>query len=457
MKPIRRVACCAEYFRRRAAKRPALMLWLILGLLTAIGCSDSSSQQSSGQQVVQPEAGSALRNDIVSPQPKDVRLVTDQCLSNQIQHAVDHLVQNLKQRGLTVEKSQTIDAAADVNIVVGVVGHGMELEHHLDKHQLSVPEKPESLLIAKPETDSKPTIVIAGSDRRGLAYGVWEASDAVRLSPQNGDPLTAIKEARETPHLRVRSVTTQLFNKDVERAWYESEEYWHWFFGMLARNRFNNYSLTFGHNSNYMIPPYAYMFEVPGYPDVRVHGMDNAEREKNLHNFRRIGEIAQEYGIDFTIGLWTQLPVVRVRVGLDYGESPVVNLPLGMHGGDYCARGLRKLLELCPAISGVQLRMNLESGIPHEEQENYYKAQFKAIADCGRRVKLDLRYKSLSQETIDLAVDAGLDVNVSTKYWCEHMGLPFHPTWQDVAYSQSRYGYGAMLHRPRNYSITYRL
>lgn len=452
MKPIRRVACCAV-----CDQRAALMLCMLLGLLAAIGCSDNNSQQISGQQFVQPEAGSVLRENDRSPQILDVRLVSNQCLSNQIQHAVDQLTQNLTQRGMTVEKSQAIDADADVNIVLGIVGHGGGFEEQLKNYQLSVAEKPESLLIAKPETDSKPTIVIAGSDRRGLAYGVWEASEAVRLSPPKSDPLAAIKEAQETPHLRVRSVTTQLFNKDVERAWYESEEYWHWFFGMLARNRFNNYSLTFGHNSNYMIPPYAWMFEVPEYPDVRVAGISDAEREQNLHAFRRIGEIAQEYGVEFTIGLWTQLPVVKVRVGLDYGESPVVNLPPGIQGGDYCAEGLRKLLELCPAISGVQLRMNLESGIPHEEQENYYKAQFQAIADCGRRVKLDLRYKSLSQETIDLAVDAGLDVNVSTKYWCEHMGLPFHPTWQDVAYSESRYGYGAMLHRPRNYSVTYRL
>ena len=386
-----------------------------------------------------------------------VRLVIDHELPPPAKHAVDRLTDALMYRGFTITTGTDSDPKGSVSFVIGVAGHSEVVDDCLTRHRLSAPEPAESLLITRLPSEDNKMFLFAGRDARGLAYAVHEVGEAIRLASAGSDPLTGIREARESPHLRMRSVTTQVFNQNVERAWYESEEYWHWFFDMLVRNRFNNYSLTIGHNTNHMVPPYAWLFEVSDYPEVRVKGVDDKERERNLHMFRRISEIAQEYGVDFTIGLWTQLPVVQARVGLDYGESPVENLPTGMQGGDYCAKGLRKLLELCPAVTGVQLRMNLESGIPHEQQEAYYRSQFDAIANCGRPVRLDMRYKSLSQRTIDLAENAGLDVTVSTKFWCEHMGLPYHPTWQDPAYSVSRYGYGSMLHHPRNYRVVYRL
>ncbi len=79
------------------------------------------------------------------------------------------------------------------------------------------------------------------------------------------------------------------------------------------------------------------------------------------------------------------------------------------------------------------------------------------IANSGRPVRLDLRFKGLRQQTIDQAVESGVDLTVSTKFWCEHMGLPFHPTVEDKKWRASRYGYGAMLYKPRNYRVVYRL
>jgi hypothetical protein len=399
--------------------------------------------------------GNSARSAVAKPADA-VRLVIDGALPLPAQRAVDRLTASLEDRGFEVIEQPAVDPTAQLNLVLGVCGQSSQLDALVAEHKLQVPEADESLLVAR-VAENPATLVVAGRDERGLAYAVYELADAIRLAPAAGYPLDAIRPVVESPHLRVRSFTTQVFNQAVERHWYESEEYWHWFFAMLARNRVNNYSLTFGHNANYMIPPYAWLFEVAEYPQVRVRGVDDAQREQNLKRLQRITELANEYGVDFTIGLWTQLPVVKVREGLDFGESPVENLPSGTAGGDYCAKGLQKLLQLCPHITGVQMRMNLESGIPHDKQEEYYQAQFTGIANCGRPVKLDLRYKSLSQRTIDLAKGKGLDVNVSTKYWCEHMGLPFHPTEQDPAYSPSRYGYGTMLHYPRNYSVTYRL
>ncbi len=387
----------------------------------------------------------------------DLQLVIDAELGTPAQHA-----QVAFQRALAQHEYQVVLAAPEEHlapnrVTIGVAGRSAAVDAWLARGQRAVPESPESLLIARDAVGDGVSLLIAGRDDRGLAYALYEAADALRNAPLGPESLAAIQAAEESPFLAVRSVTTQLFNEDVERDWYGSEDYWHWFFREMARNRLNNYALTFGHNTNYLVPPYAWFFEVPEYPDVRVEGMSDEARAANLKHLQRISEIAGEYGVDFTVGLWTQLPVVKVRVGLDYGPSPVVGLPEGEAGGDYCAKGLQQLLEACPEIDGVQLRMNLESGIPHEAQERYYQSLFDAIANCGRPVGLDMRYKSLSQRTIDLANEAGLNVNVSTKFWCEHLGLPFHPTWQDPAYSESRYGYGKMLHYPRNYRVTFRL
>ncbi|WP_437228591.1 hypothetical protein SH661x_000982 [Planctomicrobium sp. SH661] len=374
-----------------------------------------------------------------------------------VQHAVSALKAALEEKGIQVHVESDLCDPPSLAFLVGIPGEAPWVDRALSEQLLSVPEAPESLLISRIERDIQDRFLVAGRDPRGTAYALYEIAEAIRTAPSGTAIADAVRERRESPFLAVRSVTQQLFNQDLEREWYESEEYWHWYFGMLARNRFNNYSMTLGHNTNYMIPPSAYMLEVPGFETVQVTGHSAEDRQQSLQRFRRITEIADEYGIDFTLGLWTQLPVVAVREGMDFGESPVVNLPEGPGRSEYCGRGLQKLLEACPAIDGVQMRMNLESGIPHEQQEEFYKTVFQGIAACGRPVKVDLRYKSLSQKTIDLARAAGLDVTVSTKHWCEHLGLPYHPTWQDPAYSASRYGFGTMLKHDRNYRVTYRL
>ena len=72
-------------------------------------------------------------------------------------------------------------------------------------------------------------------------------------------------------------------------------------------------------------------------------------------------------------------------------------------------------------------------------------------------------YPGGGNETVEPATVAavyyaqGLDVTVSTKFWCEHMGLPFHPTAAEPRYRQSRYSFGAMLAYPRDYHVVYRL
>jgi hypothetical protein len=155
--------------------------------------------------------------------------------------------------------------------------------------------------------------------------------------------------------------------------------------------------------------------------------------------------------LDAPLGRPAERPVER------YGPSALWRDPQDGEAADYCARALRLLLTACPHIDQVQFLMNPEAGIPEEEQRKFFEAQFSAIAGCGRPVRIDLRHKGLASETIEQAVKAGLDVTVSTKFWCEHMGLPYHPAAEDRLWRKDRYGYGTMLRSPRDYRIVYQL
>jgi hypothetical protein len=167
---------------------------------------------------------------------------------------------------------------------------------------------------------------------------------------------------------------------------------------------------------------------------------------------KRISEIAVEHGLDFTLGVWMQMPVPRYP-----GAVLVEDLPDGEKAADYCARGLKLVLETCPAIGRVQLRMNAEAGVEEDRQLDFFAPIFRAMRDCGRKIKLELRYKGLRPETTKAARELGLDVTVSTKFWCEHLGLPYHPTESSPTYRVSRFGIGAMLHHPRDYRVMYQL
>src|SRR5262249_15487943 len=153
----------------------------------------------------------------------------------------------------------------------------------------------------------------------------------------------------------------------------------------------------------------------------------------NVKMLGRIAELAKERGLDFTLGVWMQAPVPRYS-----GKVLVENLPEGDRAADYCARAIKLVLQACPAISGLQLRMNDEAGVPLDRQTEFYKPLFASVRGCGRPIKLTLRYKGLQPETTKAALDLGLDVAISTKFWCEHLGLPYHPTAADSHYRESR-------------------
>ena len=92
---------------------------------------------------------------------------------------------------------------------------------------------------------------------------------------------------------------------------------------------------------------------------------------------------------------------------------------------EFTRRGIAKMLELCPAIEGIQVRMNLESGL--EDQSFFKDVVVGAIKDSGREVAIDIRNWGLQPETLENFLQDIPRPRVSFKYFAEHMGMPYQP------------------------------
>jgi hypothetical protein len=122
----------------------------------------------------------------------------------------------------------------------------------------------------------------------------------------------------------------------------------------------------------------------------------------------------------------------------------------------------------------VTLRTHGESGVPEGDTE-IWKTILDGVAQCGRKVEIDLHAKGIDSAIIDTALGTQMPVVVSPKFWAEHMGLPYmqgairaqemprnnHDTGffsrSSGARSFLRYGYGDLLTENRRYGILHRI
>jgi hypothetical protein len=235
---------------------------------------------------------------------------------------------------------------------------------------------------------------------------------------------------------------------------------------MLVTQRFNRFSLTLGLGydspknvlDSYFIFAYPYLVSVPGY-QVQVRGLPAGERQRNLEALQYISSEAARRGLHFQLGLWghnykcTNSPNVNYLIdGLDKENH-----------APYCRDAVRTLLRACPAISGITFRAHYESGIP-DGSFGFWGTVFQGVAECGRRVEIDLHAKGISFEQVQMALDTGQPVRVTPKLTAEHQGLPAHQAAMrerersgSSRNSTARYGYSDYLSEDREYGVYYRI
>lgn len=276
---------------------------------------------------------------------------------------------------------------------------------------------------AAPETYRITTYRIQGGDLRGLMYGLFAAADQIRtrgrLVPERGRPA-----------IRIRGVRRFLHNQELESTWYHSRDYWRDYIRMLARNRFNRLNLVFAHQTAYLAPPYPYWVEVDEFPEIRVPGLSAEQRQQNLETLCYIAQTASDHAVDFTLGVW-QHDSQKGR------QTPAVAGITADNVGPYSYQALKKVLAACPAIRSLQIRTNWESGIPKDKQVEFYREYvYKALAEAGRLVTLDLRGWLMGEGMLRAAEEAGIPWRLSSKYWAEHLGRPYQPaeTFRNYSY-----------------------
>ena len=71
------------------------------------------------------------------------------------------------------------------------------------------------------------------------------------------------------------------------------------------------------------------------------------------------------------------------------------------------------------------MRVHGESGIP-EGSYPFWKTLFEAIANCGRKVDVDMHAKGVNQTMIDIGAATGMPVTLGAKYSAEHQSLGYN-------------------------------
>ena len=319
------------------------------------------------------------------------------------------------------------------------------------------------------------SVVVAGSDGRGLSYALYELARRIRTDPATAFDLPQPVTSR--PINAVRSVMRQFTAKAYDTAWFHDRAFWPDYLAMLAENRFNRLHLAFGlgydslthvADSEFLFT-YPFLIDVPGY-GVSVTGLTAEGRARNLESLRFISEQTVAHGLDFQLGLWMH--------GYQWPEAPGVATIAGLtpdSHADYCRDAMTQLLRALPAVSSVALRIHGESGVK-EGSYGFWKEVFAGVGAVGRGVEIDLHAKGVDLQMIDNALATGMPVNVSPKYWGEHLGLPYHQasiraherpqpgqvgqglmTLSEGARSFTRYGYADLLRDDRRYTVRHRV
>ena len=396
------------------------------------------------------------------------------------QWALGQLRDALASRGVAVQTYKQISETKPGEFcIVATSPKSKWFQKIVDRAGMTIPTTPETVALGFAGVDDRMTMFAAGSDARGLTYALLEVADRVaRTDPPLG-ALESQKPLVETPANAIRSIA-RLFASDVEdKPWFNSKPFWREYLTMLAAERFNRFNLTLGLGYDftrqikdaYFYFAYPFLLAVEGY-NVRAVGLSDEERDNNLAMLRFISEEAVARGLDFQLGIWTH--------AYHWTDSPQVNFNIDGLNADnhanYCRDALAALLKACPAISGVTIRTHGESGVPEGSYE-FWETIFDGAKQSGRSVEIDLHAKGIDQRMIDGALKTGLPVNISPKFWAEHMGLPYHQASiralempppaerkDEGMFSKSngsrrflRYSYGDLLREDRQYGVLFRV
>src|SRR5579859_6881931 len=199
---------------------------------------------------------------------------------------------------------------------------------------------------------------------------------------------------------------------------------------------------------------------------MRMVGIPPEQQPRNLAALNRLIQMAHERGVAFTVGIWDHIYRGGVQGGGVPGadratKQPTPGLVWGVTAENlvpYTKAALAKLVLQVPGLDEIKFLMHDESGLKNSEQVAFWRDVFGMMKQQAPNLHLDLRAKGLPDSVIQEALDSGLKFRITTKYWMEQMGLPFHPTHINVEDQQNRrHSYADMLRYPQQYKMHWRL
>ncbi|SDT34275.1 hypothetical protein [Microlunatus soli] len=327
------------------------------------------------------------------------------------------------------------------------------------------------------------TLLVSGGDDVGVAYGLAEVADRARFATDPSAALASIGAEEFAPRTPVRGMLRTFSSDALDLPWFRSEDFWSQYLDELATHRINRFQLALGmqynfsHDlnvvDNYFCLAYPFLIDVPGY-DVRVAGVDENERAANLAALRSIGDQCRRRGIDFQLGLWNH--ALHSELGEAKGLRYRIRGLREDQVAGYTSKALPTLLRAVPTIKGITLRVHYEGGVPEGERSNFWREALSGMADLDRQVSIDVHSKGVDAALLDIAgASSRGKVEVSAKYWAEHMGLPYHQTAvRDLEKARpsndddlrgitqnarrfTRYGIGDFLSADRPYDFLFRV
>ncbi len=358
----------------------------------------------------------------------NLSLVVDENVGKPGLHGIEILTNALKKANIRVVTVKSLEEATTSQAFLIGTSQNKTIKGLIESGELNLAQKKESLAIKKIRRAGKDMLVIAGSDDRGLLYALTDAARQVEMAGKGTAITNAVAEVSESSQVPVRGMIVFLHNEADEKDWYYSKDYWKAYFEMLAANRWNSFNLVFSHQTGYLAPMYPFHVSVESHPEVKVEGLTDEQRQKNLDMLKYITSTAKEYGLDFTLSVWQQIAWANAHSVAGDSQTNSVSGYTVENMTDYTYHALKKLLNECPGITGLQLRMNYESGVDFDFQTAFFSdAVFRAAKESGRHVLIELRDIGLLRETQEAAMATGLPLRVSHKYWAEDLMFPYHP------------------------------
>jgi hypothetical protein len=397
-----------------------------------------------------------------------VSLVTDLGPAAPANHGLEKIMAALRAKNIACEQVRAAEAArGNVLVFLGLADGGGAAAQLLKAGNPPKPQGAEALMIRHVSWKGKAVLLVAGADARGLMYAELDVADRIGWSNDRRAPFSEVRDTSEKPDAPQRALSIYTMNRAYWESRFYDEAYWTRYLDTLAQNRFNSLVVIFGYeNGGFLAPCYPYFFDVEQYPDVRMVGITREQQQRNLSALNRLIKMAHDHGIDFTVGIWDHIYRGGVQGGGIAGadeamRKPTPGLVWGVTGENlipYTKAALAKFIQAVPNLDAIQFRMHDESGLKPEEQLEFWKSIFQMMKEKTPNLRLDLRAKGLPDSVIDAAVAIGVKFRITTKYWMEQMGLPFHPTHINVEdQSNRRHSYADLLRYPQRYQMHWRL